>query len=61
MAAATISVVLRKETARRLWRQLSQDNRTLTREAATELCAGLSQYFGPSEAVPDKKTPQEDL
>jgi hypothetical protein len=61
MAAATLCLIIKKETARRLWRQLSQDNRTLSREATIELLGGLNQYFGPSEPIPDKREPQEDL
>jgi len=60
MAAATICVILKKETARRMYRHLSQDNRTLTREEALEVASALAQYFGPSELIPEKKQQQEE-
>jgi len=60
MAAATICLIIKKETGRRMYRNLSQDNRTLTREETVEIAAALAQHFGPSEPIPEKRQPQEE-
>jgi len=43
-----------------MYRHLSQDNRTLTRDETLEMAAALAQYFGPSEPIPEKKQQQEE-
>jgi len=35
-------------------------NGSLTRDETLEISAGLSQYSGPSEPIPEKKQQQEE-